>query len=336
MKYFLILISFLGMTHLNAQNILLVNDNDYIVENTDSITDALDLSTYDNYVIWSIPDSAGDYPNSTYMSTFDLVIWYCSTDGAGLLLWDGTSAGNSDLVTYILDENPLWLIGSDILYEQYGAAPDAFTAGDFTYDYLGFSDYNVQSYGDDGNLGVPQLDSMTGLPSYFPDSIAWTFSTYWWVDGVSGRPGTFPMYEMGPASYTLAGEVSMLHNTLSGLNVMTSLFDPALMNNQMNRIALLEAGITYLLPSDLSTAIEDSNPFQIFPNPTNGLVTLKNVPADLEQITVTDMQGKVVFQIDTTNLVDQTLDLSALPNGIYQIVVFTSAGETFQQKIILL
>lgn len=322
--------------NLHAQNILLVNDNDFIVENTDSITDALDLSAYDNYVLWSIPDSAGDYPTSNYMSSFDLVIWYCSTDGAGLLFWDGTTAGNSDLVTYILDENPLWVIGSDILYEQYGAAPDAFTAGDFTYDYLGFSDYNVQSYGDDGSLGVPQLDSLSGLPAYFPDSIVWTFSTYWWVDGITGRPGTFPMYEMGPSSYILAGQVSMLHNTVSGLNVMTSLFDPALMNNQNNRIALLEAGITYLLPADLSTPTAQTKSFEIFPNPSSGLIALKNVPADSQQIIVTDMQGKIVLQTSISNLADQSLDLSNLENGIYQVTLLNSGGETQQKKLILL
>ncbi len=335
MKYLLILLSFISMSRLSAQNILLVNDNDFILENTDSITDALDLSSYDNYVLWSIPDSAGEYPTSSFMSTFDLVIWYCSADGTGLLLWDGATTGNGDLVTYILDGHPLWVIGSDILYEQYSAAPDAFTIGDFTYDFLGIANYNVQSYGDDGNLGVPQLDSMTGVPSYFPDSIAWTFSTYWWVDGVTGRSGTFPMYEMGPSSYILAGEVSMLHNTLDGVNVMTTLFDPALMNNQLNRIEFIEAGITYLLPADLSTGLEELALFQIFPNPTNGIVTLKNIPANAEKITVTDMQGKIVHHVLTANLDIESLDLSNLKSGVYQISLFTTNGISSHQKIII-
>lgn len=335
MKYFLFLVALISCLKLTAQNVLLINDNDYILENTDSITDALNLSAYDNYVYWSIPDSAGEYPTSIYLSDFDLVIWYCSTDGTGLLLWNGTTVGNGDLVTHILDGHPVWIIGSDILYEQYGAAPDAFTTGDFAYDYLGISNYNVQSYGDDGNLGVPQLDSMIGVPSYFPDSIAWTFSTYWWVDGVTGRPGTFPMYEMGPFSYILAGEVSMLHNTLDGVNVMTSLFDPALMNNQLNRIEFIEAGITYLLPADLSADAQESALFQIFPNPTTGRVTLKNLPADAEQITVTDMQGKIVYQVLTANHDNESLDLSNLQNGIYQISLFTTNGLSSHQKIIV-
>jgi hypothetical protein len=336
MKYLVILVSLITIQRLSAQNILLVNDNDFIFENTDSIIDALDLSDYDNYVLWSIPDSAGEYPTSTYLANFDLVIWYCSTDGTGLLLWDGATVGNGDLVTHILDGYAVWVVGSDILYEQYGVAPDAFNVGDFTYDYLGISNYNVQSYGDDGNLGVPQLDSMIGVPSYFPDSIAWTFSTYWWVDGVTGRPGTFPMYAMGPSTYALADEVSMLHNTLGGVNVMTSLFDPALMNNQMNRIEFLEAGITYLLPADLSTGLANSDLFQIFPNPTTGMVTLKNIPADSEQITVTDIQGKIVYHVLTANLNNVSLDLSNLQNGIYQISLFKTNGIVSQQKIVVL
>lgn len=335
MNYLLLLLSLICAVNLSAQNILLVNDNDYILENTDSITDALNLSDYNNYVLWSIPDSAGEYPASSYMATFDLVIWYCSTDGTGLLVWNGTSAGNEELVTHILDGHPVWVIGSDMLYAQYGAAPDAFVVSDFAYDFLGISNYNVQSYGDDGSLGVPQLDSMTGVPSYFPDSIAWTFSTYWWVDGVTGRSGTFPMYEMGPSSYILAGEVSMLHNTLDGVNVMTTLFDPALMNNQLNRITFLEAGITYLLPADLSTDADESELFQIFPNPTNGMVTLKNIPANAEQITVTDLQGKIVHHVLTANLDNELLDLSNLQSGIYQISLLTTNGISSHQKIIV-
>jgi len=335
MKYYYFFFSLSFTLGVNAQNILLVNDNDLILDNTDSITDALDLSVYDGYDIWNIPDSSGAFPTSFFMDNYDLVIWYCSTDGGGLKLWEDGVSGNPELVTYILDGNPVWIIGADMLYQQYDAAPDAFSTGDFAYDYMGLSDYNVQSYGDDGSLGVPQLDALSGIPAYFPDSLIWAFSTAWWVDGVTGLPGTVPMYEMGPSSYTLSGEVSMLHNELNSVNVMSSFFDPALINNQSNRMAFLEAGITYLLPDDLGLNDHDNVDFSIYPNPASSFAQVTNTSDDTSVVSLTNLQGEIILTQTIAAKQNIQFDLSGMGAGIYLVRGLSTSGAIWIEKLVV-
>ena len=94
MKKLLTLFAIVLFTQVKAQNILFVNDNDALAANTTSVLNALNSSTYSTYTYWSYPDST-TLLTSAYMSTFDLVIWYASTDGVGLGIWDGSAVGAS-------------------------------------------------------------------------------------------------------------------------------------------------------------------------------------------------------------------------------------------------
>ena len=66
-----------------AQNVLLVNDNDNITYNTDTLLNDL-LAAGLNVTVWSIPDSGGMLPDLAAMTGYDQVIWYASTDGVDL------------------------------------------------------------------------------------------------------------------------------------------------------------------------------------------------------------------------------------------------------------
>ena len=57
-----------------AQNVLLVNDNDNITYNTDTLLNDL-LAAGLNVTVWSIPDSGGMLPDLTAMTGYDQVIW---------------------------------------------------------------------------------------------------------------------------------------------------------------------------------------------------------------------------------------------------------------------
>lgn len=332
MKKWILLFTLGLFTNLGiSQNILVVNDNDNILYNTDTVLIALNNSAYSSYNYWSIPDSGGVYPNSAFLELYDLVIWYASTDGVGLAFWDGTNAGNSEIVSYVITGKPFWIIGQDVLYQMYGGSSASFTSGSFANDYMGIASYDNQSYADDGNLGVAQVDLTMGAPGNFANSLQWTFSTAWYVDGCTPSAGTISIYEMGPSGYVLAGSKSMFHNNQSGINVMSTFFDPALIDTRANRIAFFEAGINYLLDDLNVNAQTKSSEILVYPSPARDAVTIQ--AAEIGTATFVDLSGKQIMTNQLT-IGKNNVAISNLPPGIYIIQVKTSTGIATEKLII--
>ncbi len=284
---------------MQAQNVLVVNDNDNITYNSDTLRSCLNHTLYSSYSYWSIPDSAGVAPTAAYMSNYDVVVWYCSGDGVGLKFWGGTTAGNTELVSYVTAGKPLWVIGTDVLYQEYPTTPATFATGEFAKDYMGLTSYDVQSYVDDAGVGTPEADRTATASALFPATLKWQFSTLWYVDGCTAGTGTLDLYQMGPSSYTFNGRKCMFHSHAGGHNVMSTFFDPALIDSFGNRVNFMEKGITYLLGSTtgLNSAVKN-NTFVLYPNPAETEVTIN---ANCEKATVAtlefyDAQGRRVKQ----------------------------------------
>lgn len=325
-----------------AQQILFVNDNDFITYNTDTIENDLSHTMYGSHIhYWSIPDSAGTAPTAPYMANYDLVIWYASTDGVGLKFWAGSTAGtgNPEIVNYAGSGKPLWIIGSDILYQEYGATATTFAAGDFAKDVMGLSSYDVQSYVDDGSTGCPEVDRTSAAPTTFPSIIKWQFSTLWYVDGCTPNATTLAMYQMGPSSYTLAGDKCMFHNTQSTQSVMSTFFDPALIDTFVNRASFMETGITYLLGSTKTTNISHSINAKIYPNPaTNTLNISFSKPIEIGfTVDIRDLTGRLVATetINSGNRTSYSTNVSNLPHGLFFAEVYNAAGiVVYREKFI--
>ncbi len=75
---------------------------------------------------------------------------------------------------------------------------------------------------------------------------------------------------------------------------------------------------------------------QIFPNPANSTVTLQlSDPQDeIRQITVANMQGQVMLSQTVNATTPYTLDISALPAGIYAVRVLTANGNVATAKVV--
>jgi hypothetical protein len=118
----------------NSLNVLFVNDNSVFSYNTDTVVNTLNATglTYD---IFDARDSLRS-PTIAEMENYDLLIWYCSTDGVGNFLWNGNDTDNTDLMAYLETGGYLWVMGNDFLYDRYDT-PHTFSEGDFLYDYLG-------------------------------------------------------------------------------------------------------------------------------------------------------------------------------------------------------
>jgi len=338
-------ISFLSITFLSfigfSQNILFVNDNNVNITNTTTVLNAMDNSSYNTYTYWSVVDST-TILSATYMENFDLVIWYCSTDGEDLEIWDGSTTGNGEVINYILTGKPFWLIGLDILFDQYGGAPDNFSTGQFAYDHLGLASYDSQSYIDDANTGVDNVTKTAFAPSYFPSLIEWEFPTLWYVDGCTPLTGTNILYEMGgDMSYPLLGEASMFHKKNADGNVMSTFFDPALIDNESNRINFLNASIQFIL-AEYGLEIEKNNltfNFQMYPNPTQNFTNLSFFLENDSKVefSLYSMNGSQVIVQDLGILYGGnqkiTIDLSFLESGIY-FLIFQIDNQNYFEKII--
>ncbi|MDR0799571.1 MAG: T9SS type A sorting domain-containing protein [Dysgonamonadaceae bacterium] len=63
-----------------------------------------------------------------------------------------------------------------------------------------------------------------------------------------------------------------------------------------------------------------ANSFDVYPNPTHGMVTVQSENT-IQKIQVLDVTGRVLRVVDSINGKETSVDLSALPNGIYLLNV---------------
>lgn len=69
--------------------------------------------------------------------------------------------------------------------------------------------------------------------------------------------------------------------------------------------------------------------FNIFPNPSNGLVKLN---LNYKSVSVFDVLGKNVFEVFNTN---RTIDLSSLPDGMYILKALQMDNSSSESKLII-
>lgn len=320
----LLLAAFIG----RAQ-VLFVNDNDNILENTDTLMNDLSAAgvVYDTY---DIP-TEGTPPAFSELDAHDLVIWYCSTDGVGLGFWDETA--QDDLMQYILTGKKLWIIGQDLLYANYPAPPHTFQTGDFALDFMGLASYDNQSYGDDGAIGVNMMEYNPEVASYFSPYLSWVFPTLWWADGCTPAADATPIYVMGPDVYPLYGSPSMIHFHAPGTNVMSTLFDASLIDSFDNRVTFIEETIAYM---DITTgiAVNSSTTNGLhFANPVTSDVLL-SADAPLERITVHGTNGVLQYAVSGVNSDRHLLPTNGLASGVYVVQATLIDGRVLSARLV--
>ncbi len=83
-----------------------------------------------------------------------------------------------------------------------------------------------------------------------------------------------------------------------------------------------------------ATDIDNDNNINVFPNPSNGLITVDSKKIKLESIEIVDITGKIVYSqnIDSEYT---TIDLSNKENGLY-IIKFISDNKTYSKRIMII
>jgi hypothetical protein len=92
----------------------------------------------------------------------------------------------------------------------------------------------------------------------------------------------------------------------------------------------------YLLDPSVGTVEATTNQLSLFPNPSDGMVTIKtgSFENQVGEIRVMSLDGKVVYTTLFSGGIKTILDLSSLPKGNY-VVNLTGENETFSGKVVL-
>lgn len=329
------------MAPVQAQlSVMFVDDSEDTFGNAELFASSLD-SLGVSYLYFNAVDSAAS-PADTLMANYDLVIWHTSGEGGPLWFWNQLDEDNANLISYLNGGGNLWLVGLDFLYDRYDTAPDTFAAGDFVYDYLGVSSYDVQSYGDDGNLGVPYVyaDSTSAIEGL--DSLTWIFSTLWWADGVTPVAEASTIYSMGDTGYVFYEKPTGILYDADSFETLTFFFDLALAEEFSMIKNTTSAVLEYFDTEDSTVSIEvfPATAFSVYPNPaTNHLSMEVEIPAaETASVSILNLQGQVVDLLlreqrltAGVHRFDWTLEES-LPAGLYLLQL--DLGTQSQAKLI--
>ncbi len=331
LKYFLAIgICFLITGLMTGQKILFVDDNDFILNNSDTLVSDIKATGY-KAEVYNIEKKGGIAPSEKMLLEYDIVIWYSSTDGVLLNFWDSNTL--SSIKKYIDSGKLFWVVGLDLLFAKYGVPPIQFNETEFPYDYLGVEKYKVQSYGNDGQKGCPEMiKSAVALSSYAP-IVKWTFPTLWWADACDITQSSIPIYTMGPSSYELAGGISMYYYQMDKRRVLCTYFDPALIDTYKNRVLFLKTTFDFLNILTNSKEILSKFTVKISPNPA---VNSVNVISDegISKIKIISINGQTLKTFDVFNLNESKIDVSELNEGLYLLESTNQKGKLTYHKLI--
>lgn len=328
--------------------ILLVNDNDF---GTDRYLE-LDTTLTNLEYAYDIYNTVltDDYPDSETLSYYDVVIWYTGNDGVDLKLWDVTDTldykFNAPLIEYIDNGGHVWLQGLDFFYAILGSAPDEFVAGQFIYDYMGIQSYFAQSYADDGEMGLPQMDIVEGNPMCSVTPVQWTYSTLWYADALWITEDAEGIYRMGPDGYVLDEfYTGVLKHNIAG-QVFTLTVETARIDTEANTDLLFSEVLEFWR---LTTGVTNNNPttgnakLEVAPNPASGHLQVKinAVQATEATVSIYDHLGRTVFLQTVKTPSSGTFELNFEPHAINLIpgiyfVNLQAGGQIQTEKLIII
>jgi len=247
---------------------------------------------------------------------------YCLTT-IGSDLFAGTNGG----IFRTADNGKTWIaINRDL--PMYGTSVEAFasrdtdffaatsTTGIFLSNSLGVDWSNI------GTRDTFQYDNLTSIVTGDSTIFAGGILTYY-----SSSVTLFRSTDNG-ITWILSGE------GLGGIDVLSlSIIGEYLYAGTANGIwrrSLSDFNITY---SSVTSAHEDNSSISLFPNPTTGIITVHNAPANILRVTITNVLGETFSEFTNPGAADFTIDLSKLLPGTY-FARFSSVSEVVTRKII--
>ncbi len=163
------------------------------------------------------------------------------------------------------------------------------------------------------------------FPSYPAGAIN---ATWYWGDG-STSVGLFPSHTYSAAgTYSTCVTVSVSCGTVTASYCYLATIFKSTQNNSMITLNVKSN------PTSIKTTKIDNTSLNIYPNPSNGIVTIEvsNLKSLQSKVYVYNVLGKVVFEKEMVSNSNQIIDLSELNEGTY-FVKLVSANGILNKKI---
>jgi hypothetical protein len=164
------------------------------------------------------------------------------------------------------------------------------------------------------------------------------------------NPLTIPTVTFAPMNdvcintpaFTLSGG-SPAGGIYTGTGVTSNVFDPSVAGYGVFTIVYTFTDVngcsaSNQQPITVGCAGEEelqSASFSVYPNPSNGQITIAVQGMDVEDMNVFDAAGKLVYdQLPASDKGIYVIDLSELSQGVYSLEIL-SAGKTFRERVII-
>lgn len=204
-------------------------------------------------------------------------------------------------------------------------------------------EFGMQTYTAGDEVTITLSTTSQSYPGGYPDALTELFSeTFTWTEN-----GDFVLKQV-PITPTLVTAGSELVVEISG-----AIWCGGNSEGQSAPVYLFAAGCGVTTPtSTADIGFEDSNiiinvkgttdastenfaklGLNVFPNPVSDIVNITSPEANIQAVTITDLNGRTVKSINFNNVAETTIDASDLASGIY-LMNITANGTVATQKIV--
>tara|TARA_B110000858_G_scaffold80491_1_gene93269 strand:- start:93 stop:410 length:318 start_codon:yes stop_codon:yes gene_type:complete len=93
-------------------------------------------------------------------------------------------------------------------------------------------------------------------------------------------------------------------------------------------------GSNYLCSTISNIEASSSSKLAIFPNPSKSIINVNNLNNDYNLLVITNINGSSIKQIPLLGLLNITVDIDKMDNGMYFLHFFNKKGVVTTQKFI--
>lgn len=230
-------------------------------------------------------------------------------------------ATDSELYRYDKATNDLTLLQDE--YDYFG---EPVLAGEKLY----FTAKDNQIWETDGSQAGTRKLSVTGIGNFNYDPRIWVFGdSLFYFSDVSGKQ--IRMIDLNTSEDILFADVFQSF----GLILIPRLwkFGQTFVFPRNTDAAGYELWASPKPFTSLFSPAADAEPLVINPNPVSGICRLSGLPADVViQVRLVDVKGRLVMEMNGP--ANPTLDLGALPQGVYTVIATDGQGKTYLGKAV--
>lgn len=194
-------------------------------------------------------------------------------------------------------------------------------------------DGNHLTYGGTGYLNPGGVNTQFAYPANPCDTAGWSDITSGMVAGDRRALGSIGKFNL-PAGGSKCVDLAYVFAT--GNPQATCIADGV--DSLKQRIQQVQQFYNTTTPAcqSFNTGVQEitNNPLQLYPNPATDIVTINMGEQNIQHLTVTDVNGRVVYHTEKENAPTHHINTAHFTAGVYFVSV-TAGGKTFGGKLLV-